>query len=161
MRYETLSRSRSSLPLCFCLRNNLLEVKQKITFNLLECLKASAGTVQLHVGLANGLDKHEGAPCGLWTLAWPWSLVQELMGVKLHFTGSRRCCLNVNTTQQTSCLTDVETEAQKGRMPGLGGAHELPSRMWSSPYAVTPGTTQGRGACPGLPSHTYIRLLSP
>lgn len=31
--------------LYFCLRNDLLEVKQKITFDLLEHLKASAGTV--------------------------------------------------------------------------------------------------------------------
>ena len=36
-----------------------------MTFNLLEQLKASAGTVQLRVGLTNGLDKHEGAPRGL------------------------------------------------------------------------------------------------
>ena len=48
------------LSLYFCLRNDLLDVKQKITFSFLEHLKASAGTVKLGVGLTNGLDKHEG-----------------------------------------------------------------------------------------------------
>ena len=54
-----------SLSLYFCLRSDQLEVKQKITFNFLEHLKASAGTVKLDVGLTNGLGKHEGAPWGL------------------------------------------------------------------------------------------------
>ena len=51
-----------SLSLYFCLRSDWLEVKQKITFNFLEHLKASAGTVKLDVRLTNGLDKQEGAP---------------------------------------------------------------------------------------------------
>ena len=125
-------------------------------------LLTNAGPMKLDVGLTNGLNKHEDAPWGLWMLAWLWSLVQELMVVKLHFMGFRRCCLNINTNQKTSRFTDVGTEAQKGWMSELWGmVLELSSRMWSCSYAVTTRTAQGKGGMSrSTLTHSPLAVLS-
>ena len=101
-------------------------------------------------------------PWGLWTLAWLWSLVQELMLVKLHFAGSRRCCLNINTTQKKAI------SQMWGQRLRKAGCPSCEARCWSCPHACGPvlmlwpqEQPRGKGACPGPHPHTHPWLFFP
>ena len=82
--------------------------------------------------------------------AWKWKVKVKSLSY-----------LNVNTTQKTSRFTDVEPEAQKGRVPGCG------AWRWSCPHACGPVLTLwlqeqpgGGGTSRSTLTHSHPAALS-